>query len=256
MKLLVKGATYLVRAADRIERDCDLLVEGNRIAGVGRYEPQPGWQVIDAAGCAVIPGLVNAHTHLYQNFLKGLNDGLTLVDWCDEVLFPAADVIHADHRRAGDERLGYAWSLAAALEMIKSGTTCCINMDMTMDAVFQAWLDIGFRGVGAITLVDQWIPDEIRQSTADLQRQTLGYVERWHQVPAEQPAHPDRAGALRRPLPPAPRCSTGCESSGTAWAWPSRFTWPKRATRSRRLHSRRARRPWPTWIVSAWWTSG
>jgi 5-methylthioadenosine/S-adenosylhomocysteine deaminase len=186
-RLLVKGATYLVRAADRIERNCDLLVEGNRIAGVGRYEPEPGWRVLDAAGCAVIPGLVNAHTHLYQNLLKGLNDGLSLVDWCADVLFPAADVIHADHRQAGDQRLGYAWSLAAALEMIKSGTTCCINMDMTMDAVFQAWLDIGFRGVGAITLADQWIPREIRLSTELLQQQALGYAKRWHQEPPGSP---------------------------------------------------------------------
>jgi 5-methylthioadenosine/S-adenosylhomocysteine deaminase len=183
MTLLVKGATYLVRAADRIERDCDLLVEGNRIAAVGRYKPQPGWHVLDATGYAVIPGLVNAHTHLYQNFLKGLNDGLTLVDWCADVLYPAADVIHTDHRQAGDQRLGYAWSLAASLEMIQAGTTCCINMDMTMDAVFQAWLDIGFRGVGAITLADRWLPDEIRLPTETVQQQALGYVERWHQVP-------------------------------------------------------------------------
>jgi 5-methylthioadenosine/S-adenosylhomocysteine deaminase len=187
MTLLVKGSTYLVRAADRIERDCDLLIEGNRIASVGRYKPEPGWSVIDATGCAVIPGLVNAHTHLYQNFLKGMNDGLTLVDWCDDVLFPAADVIHTDHRQADDQRLGYAWSLAAALEMIKSGTTCCINMDMTMDSVFQAWLDIGFRGVSAVTLADRWIPSEIRLFTAALQQQALGYVERWHQVPPASP---------------------------------------------------------------------
>jgi 5-methylthioadenosine/S-adenosylhomocysteine deaminase len=186
-KLLLKGATYLVRAADRIERDCDLLIEGNRIAGIGHYEPKPGWHVLDAAGRAVIPGLVNAHTHLYQNFLKGLNDGLTLVDWCDDVLFPAADVIHADDRQAGDQSLGYAWSLAAALEMIQSGTTCCINMDMTMDAVFQAWLDIGFRGVGAVTLADRWIPPEIRLSAAALQQQAFGFVERWHQVPPGSP---------------------------------------------------------------------
>lgn len=185
--LLVKGATYVVRAADRIERDCDLLIEGNCIAGVGRIDPEPGWRVLDATGRAVIPGLVNAHTHLYQNFLKGLNDGLKLVDWCDDVLFPAADVIHADHRHAGDQRLGYAWALVAALEMIQSGTTCCINMDMTMDSVFQAWFDIGFRGVGAVTLADQWIPAEIRLSTEALQEQTLAYVNRWHQAPPASP---------------------------------------------------------------------
>jgi 5-methylthioadenosine/S-adenosylhomocysteine deaminase len=187
MRLLVKGAAYLVRAADRIECDCDVLIEGNLIAGVGRFEPESGWRVIDATGCAVIPGLINAHTHLYQNFLKGLNDSLALVDWCDDVLFPAADVIHADHRRADDQRLGYAWSLAAALEMIKSGTTCCINMDMTMDAVFQAWLDIGFRGMGAVTLSDQWLPEEIQQPIDATQREALGYFERWHQVPAASP---------------------------------------------------------------------
>jgi 5-methylthioadenosine/S-adenosylhomocysteine deaminase len=186
-ELLVKGATFLVRAADRVERDYDLLIEGNRIAGVGHYEPKPGWRVIDAAGCAVIPGLINAHTHLYQNFLKGLNDGLSLVDWCADVLFPAADVIHTDHRQANDQRLGYNWSLAAALEMIKSGTTCCINMDLIMDSVFQAWLDIGFRGVGAVTLSDQWIPPEIRLPAEALQAQTLGYVKRWHQTPGDKP---------------------------------------------------------------------
>ena len=115
MPILIQGAAYVVQSVDRIERACDVLIEGNRISGVGRFEPQPGWEVIDAAHCAVIPGLINAHTHLYQNFLKGLNDGVSLVAWCDRVLFPAADVIHTDHWRAKDERLGYAWSLAASL---------------------------------------------------------------------------------------------------------------------------------------------
>jgi len=187
MTILIRKASYLVRAADRVERDVDLLIEGNRIAGVGRYEPQPGWDVIEAAGCAVIPGLINAHTHLYQNFLKGLNDGVPLVEWCADVLYPAADVIHQDHWNAHDERLGYAWSLVAALEMIQSGTTCCINMDMTMDAIFQAWLDIGFRGVGAVTLSDRWIPEKLRRPAELSRQEALGYIERWHNQPAGSP---------------------------------------------------------------------
>jgi 5-methylthioadenosine/S-adenosylhomocysteine deaminase len=182
MAILIQGAAYVVRSVERVQRDCDLLIEGNRIAGVGRYDPQPGWEVIDAANCAVIPGLINAHTHLYQNFLKGLNDGVPLVEWCDHVLYPAADVIHADHWLAHDQRLGYAWSLAASLEMIKAGTTCCVNMDMTMDAVFEAWLDIGFRGVGAVTLSDQWIPEQLRRTAEISRAEALGYVERWHQA--------------------------------------------------------------------------
>jgi 5-methylthioadenosine/S-adenosylhomocysteine deaminase len=187
MTILVQGAAFIVRSADRVERDCDLLIEGTRIAGIGRYKPQADWEVIDATGCAVIPGLINAHTHLYQNFLKGLNDGLPLVDWCDCVLFPAADVIHADHWHAHDERLGYAWSLVSALEMIKAGTTCCINMDMTMDSVFQGWLDIGFRAVGAVTLSDQWLPSRLLRSPAISQEDALGFVRKWHGVPADSP---------------------------------------------------------------------
>ena len=187
MTILIQGAAYVVRSADRVESGCDVLVEGDRIAGVGHFEPQPGWDVINGVNRAVIPGLINAHTHLYQNFLKGLNDGVPLVDWCAKVLYPAADVIHTDHWIANDERLGYAWSLAAALEMIKAGTTCCIDMDMTMDSVFQAWIDIGFRGVGAVTLSDQWIPDKLRRPDDINRQEALGYLERWHNVPAESP---------------------------------------------------------------------
>jgi len=187
MTILIQNATFVIRAADRVESNCDILINNNRIAGVGRYKSQPGWNVIDATGCAVIPGLINAHTHLYQNFLKGLNDGVPLIEWIAHVLYPAADVIHSDHRQAHDERLGYAWSLIGALEMIKGGTTCCIDMDMTMNAVFQAWLDIGFRGVGAVTLSDQWIPDKLRQSPETSRREALDYVQRWHNIPAKSP---------------------------------------------------------------------
>jgi 5-methylthioadenosine/S-adenosylhomocysteine deaminase len=187
MTILIQDAAYVVRSAERIERDSDVLIEGTRIAGIGHYPPQASWDIIDAADCAVIPGLINAHTHLYQNFLKGLNDGVPLVEWCDQVLFPAADVIHTDHWHAHDERLGYAWSLVSALEMIKAGTTCCIDMDMTMNAVFQAWLDIGLRGVGAVTLSDQWTPDKLRPSPEISRRKALGYVRQWHNVPVENP---------------------------------------------------------------------
>ena len=153
MTLLIQNVAYLVQSADRVKRDCDVLIEGNCIAAVGKFAPAADWERIDASGRAVIPGLMNAHTHLYQNFLKGLNDGVPLVEWCAEELYSAADVIHAYHWILEDERLGYTWSLLAALEMIKAGTTACINMDMSMDSVYQAWLDIGFRGVAAITKV-------------------------------------------------------------------------------------------------------
>ncbi len=186
MTILIRNAAYVVRDAARVARDTDVLIENERITGIGRYAPRPDWDVIDATNCAVIPGLINAHTHLYQNFLKGLNDDVPLIEWIERVLYPAADVIHQDHWYASDERMGYAWSLAAALEMIKCGTTCCVNMDMTMNAVYQAWLDIGFRGVGAVTLADL-IPEELRRAPEISRREAIDYIKRWHNTPIGSP---------------------------------------------------------------------
>ena len=180
MTLLIHHATFLLRDAVRIESDRDLLIEGNRIAAVGHDLPvRPQTEVIDARGCAVIPGLINAHTHLYQNFLKGVGAGLRLVPWCEAILFPTVDVI-LQEQQAGNQRLAYLWSALGALEMVHAGTTCCQNLDVSADAVFQAWADIGLRGVGAITLADDWIPADIMTASDRLKQSALNYVERWH----------------------------------------------------------------------------
>lgn len=180
MTLLIRRATYLLRDANRIEADADLLIEGSRITSVGLDLPAPPQaEVIDAKGCAVIPGLINAHTHLYQNLLKGVGSGLRLVPWCDAVLFPMVDVILRE-KRAGNERPAYLWSALGALEMIRAGTTCCQNLDVSMDGIFQAWSDIGLRGVGAVTLADDWIPADVMTESDKLKQSVFDYVERWH----------------------------------------------------------------------------
>jgi 5-methylthioadenosine/S-adenosylhomocysteine deaminase len=183
--IYIKSASFVVRSADRVEHDRDILMEGNEIRAIGRMDPPPGCVVIDGRGKAVIPGLVNAHTHLYQSFLKGMQDDVPLVEWCNEVLYPVADVIHQDHWHKGDETVAYYWTLFGAMEMIKGGTTACINMDMSMDAVFRAWIDIGFRGVGAITLSDMWIPPKLRRDPEVSRQDALGYAERWHNYPPD-----------------------------------------------------------------------
>ena len=181
MNLFIQHAAYLLRDADRVERDCDLLVQNQRIAAVGHdLAVPPGTEVIDAQGCAVIPGLINAHTHLYQNFLKGMADGLPLVPWCEATLFPMVGVIHHLYRVEQDERAGYYWSLLGALEMIRGGTTCCMDMDISMESIFRAWQDVGLRGVAAITLSNHWLPPELLIPDAILKAEALDYTARWH----------------------------------------------------------------------------
>jgi len=88
---------------------------------------------------------------LYQNFLKGRGDGLRLVPWCDAVLSPMVDTL-LRKQRSGNQRPAYLWTVLGGLEMIRVGTTCCQNLDISTDGTFRAWADLGLRGVGAITL--------------------------------------------------------------------------------------------------------
>ncbi len=190
MAILIKQASYVVRSADRIEQDADVLVEGRRIAAVGRrLDEGPdaatrdrGLQVIDGRGRAVIPGLINAHTHLYQNFLKGLSDDVGLVDWCHATLYPMAYAIHQAHWNRHEEAAGYHWASLSALEMIRGGVTCCVDMNMNMDSVFHAWRDSGMRGVGAIALSDRWLPAALRSYQEEIVADALRLARNWHGV--------------------------------------------------------------------------
>jgi len=185
MTLLIHRATYLLRDAGRIECDSDLLIEGNRIAAVGHDLPAPPQtEVIDARGCAVIPGLINAHTHLYQNFLKGVGVGLRLVPWCEAALFPIVDVI-LQEQLAGNQRPAYLWSALGALEMIRAGTTCCQNLDtaayLSLAGILQAWRDVGLRGVGAINLANRWVPPHLLLDEQEVRRSAMCLIEQEHQ---------------------------------------------------------------------------
>jgi 5-methylthioadenosine/S-adenosylhomocysteine deaminase len=169
-----------------------VLTQGERIAQVEAGDPPVtvlarADRTIDASRQIVMPGLINAHTHLYQSFLKGLDDTLGLVDWCAAVLFPPADVIHTMHWEENDERAGYYYALLGAIEMIRGGVTCCVDMDIIMDSIFQAWQEIGLRGVGALTLSNQWLPPKLQRDEKLLRRETVEQVRRWHANPVDSP---------------------------------------------------------------------
>jgi 5-methylthioadenosine/S-adenosylhomocysteine deaminase len=183
MSLIIQNASYVVCDSSRIEQDCDVLVEGQRVAAVGSGLTASSESIVlDGRGCVVIPGLINAHTHLYQNFLKGISPGIPLVPWCNEILFPTVGAISVAHK-AGNLRPGYLWSATAALEMIHAGTTCCLNMDVVTDETVTAWEDVGFRGIMAYTLSNKWVPAELRSAEDEMRRKTMAFVERHH--------HPD-----------------------------------------------------------------
>ncbi len=188
--ILIRGASHVVRDADRSERDCDVLIDGDRIARVGRIDAAPlpaTCQILDGRGRAVVPGFVNAHTHLYQSMLKGRRDDLPLVEWCEEVTFPFVRRVLDDAWHGRGAEVGRLWSLLGAIEMIRGGITTFVDMDMDLDGVVAAWLDVGIRGVAAMELVDRWVPEDLMLPLERTKDDARRLIETWHRVPKESP---------------------------------------------------------------------
>lgn len=188
--ILIKDATYLVRSADRIERNVDLLIEGSRIARIGRIDAAGYTKdatILSGRNRAVIPGLVDAHTHLYQSMLKGHRDDLPLVEWCERVTFPFVRRVLRRAWEEGETAIGALWSMLGAIEMIHNGITSFIDMDMNLDGVIRSWVDVGIRGVAAMTMVDQWVPDDLMLPPDRAREEMLSVIETWHRPAAEDP---------------------------------------------------------------------
>jgi 5-methylthioadenosine/S-adenosylhomocysteine deaminase len=114
----------------------DLRVEEGRITAVGAPAPAAEEEV-DASGFAIVPGFVNAHTHVAMNPLRGIADDRELAGFL-EVLF-AVDA----HRTEADVEAG---ARAGIAEMLLSGTTSFLDLYYFEDAVARAVESLGIRG--------------------------------------------------------------------------------------------------------------
>ena len=110
-----------------------------------------GIDIIDAAGAVLMPGLVNAHTHLYQVLLRAVWEDLELMPWLKRI-YGCARVLTPEHF--------YAGSLLGCVESIRSGvTTVCEHNFLNPSAecaseTIRAMQESGLRAVFARTIMD------------------------------------------------------------------------------------------------------
>jgi 5-methylthioadenosine/S-adenosylhomocysteine deaminase len=115
-------------------------------------------EILDAAGGIVLPGLVNAHTHLPMTVFRGLADDLPLREWLEQHIFPA----EAAHINPDTVRLG---AQLASAEMLLGGTTTCCDGYFLVDAFFDTVAAAGMRAVlgqGVIDFPAPGVPDPAR----------------------------------------------------------------------------------------------
>jgi 5-methylthioadenosine/S-adenosylhomocysteine deaminase len=124
-----------------------LRVEDGAIAKTGpRLRPRDGDEVIDAEGMAIVPGLVNGHTHAAMTLFRGHGDDLPLMRWLQEVIWPV-------EARVDDEDVYWGTRLAC-LEMIRTGTVRFWDMYWHPGATARAVEDAGIRARIAAPLFD------------------------------------------------------------------------------------------------------
>ncbi len=104
-------------------------------------------ETVDLKHHAVIPGLVNAHTHSAMSLFRGLADDLPLMDWLNHHIWPAeAKWVSPDFVRDGTE--------LAIAEMLKSGTTCFSDMYFFPDVTARVCHDAGMRACVGLIMID------------------------------------------------------------------------------------------------------
>ncbi len=181
--LIENGIVVTMDPARTIIDGGSVVIEGARIAAVGpsaelrgRY---PSAQRIDATGMLVLPGLVNAHTHIGLHLVRGLGDDIDLLEAHTKIYRP----LGWDPQVSFATEYAYQGSRLACLELIKSGTTCIIDQNPAADGVARAVEESGIRGVVSPAFMDTWLGGKDRPQLAD--RAQLGrtgerFVEQWH----------------------------------------------------------------------------
>jgi cytosine/adenosine deaminase-related metal-dependent hydrolase len=155
----------------------DMLLVAGRIEAVGpRLRAPRGVTVIDCARKAILPGLVQAHVHLCQVLFRNHADGLELLDWLRDRIWPL-EAAH-DARSLGlSARLGIA-------ELLLGGTTAVLDMGTVhhTEEIFRAADESGIRYTGGQALMDQGegMPTRLRQSAKVALREATALGQRWH----------------------------------------------------------------------------
>ena len=173
--ILIKNGTLVTMdSANTIVRG-DLLIEDGSITSINETGKTAD-TVIDADGCAVIPGFVQTHIHLCQTIFRGAADDLALIDWLRQRVWPM-EAAHTPASIRASARLGVA-------ELIKGGTTCALTMETVnhTNEVFKVVDESGFRATVGKCMMDKGdeVPRALQEQTTSSIDESLALLDEWH----------------------------------------------------------------------------
>ena len=179
--ILIRGGTVIpVDGMQKVIEDGYVEINGNRIASVGKVadlaEGKKYDSVIEANERAVLPGFINAHTHLVTECFRGIVE-----------LFPGTFFIFIVKEFISEKRL-YDLTMLACTELMRFGTTCTCDNYQRERLVVQAIADSGLRAVvseqvseadllsGIFPAIYRYQPEEARQQL----QANEDLIKKWH----------------------------------------------------------------------------
>jgi len=146
MVTVIRDAWIVTQDASRTVMKGDILIDNEKIISVGPKYNGTADTEIDASGDIVIPGLVNAHTHVAMSVMKGAADDLRFPDFLNRVFKVDSD--RTDKDIAIGTKLG-------CMEMIRSGTTTFTDLYYSEDVIAKATEEAGIRGILCWCVLDE-----------------------------------------------------------------------------------------------------
>ena len=172
MKTLISNVrAVLMDGAGTVLSDAFVAVEGDKITSVGQERPQGAFdREIDGKGNVLMPGFVNAHTHVPMTAMRGYGDGNNLQDWLEKFIFPT-------EARWDDRAVACCTDLGLA-EMIASGVTTIADMYMRTGVIAGRVAACGINAnlsCGGVFFGTDFDPETVHDCAA--QREL---TEQWH----------------------------------------------------------------------------
>lgn len=150
--LLISGGWLVsVNPQNDVLTDTSIVVTGGRIEAIlptaeakRSYSPE---KLVDRPDHILMPGLINAHTHLAMNLFRGMADDLPLESWLEHHIWPAEQRVMSAEFVKNGTRLALA-------ESIRSGVTCVNDMYFFPDQVASVLDESGMRGLVGMLIID------------------------------------------------------------------------------------------------------
>lgn len=173
--LILKNAEILTMDPDfTVFNPGAIAITGSEIVAVNletdilqKYQAE---KVVDCEGKVLIPGLVNAHTHVPMTLLRGLSDDLRLDVWLMGYMMPVErEFVSPDFVELGTK--------LACAEMIRSGITSFADMYYFEEHVARATAQVGMRAVCSQTVMKFPTPDsQFFEESLEMSRD---FIQRW-----------------------------------------------------------------------------